>query len=155
MLTYFYLQHQYCVRLNKSTIFVKVTNDNLSCKLISIVKLLCIVRTLTMLFVITIKTFLNIIIFFSAQAFVQSTLQGKNPTYRWECLFLPDKGAFFVNYVTTSAFIGTALELMRFPELIMYAFYLCLARYRIFCCYSKILLINYSQKPKSSDYKIL
>lgn len=56
----------------------------------------------------------------SAQAFVQWSLQPKNITLRWECVFLADKGAFFVNYVITSALIGTALELLRFPELAMY-----------------------------------
>lgn len=64
----------------------------------------------------------------SAQAFVDWTIHARNETYRWECLFLPDKGAFFVNYVTTSAFIGTALELIRFPELFVYTVRLCLAR---------------------------
>ena len=39
----------------------------------------------------------------------------------WQCIFLPDNGAFFVNYVTTCALIGTGLEIMRFPELFMYA----------------------------------
>ena len=39
----------------------------------------------------------------------------------WSCIFLPDNGAFFVNYVITSALVGTALELMRFSELFMYA----------------------------------
>lgn len=56
----------------------------------------------------------------SAQALVQWSLQPKNITLRWECVFLADKGAFFVNYVITSALIGTALELLRFPELAMY-----------------------------------
>lgn len=56
----------------------------------------------------------------SAQAFVEWSLQPKNKTMRWECIFLADKGAFFVNYVITSALIGTALELLRFPELAMY-----------------------------------
>lgn len=64
----------------------------------------------------------------SVQAFVEWTFQPENSTYRWECIFLPDKGAFFVNYVITSAFIGTALELIRFPELFMYAWYLCLTK---------------------------
>ena len=36
------------------------------------------------------------------------------------CIFLPRNGAFFVNYVITSAFIGNALTLIRFPELTMY-----------------------------------
>ena len=37
------------------------------------------------------------------------------------CVFLPNNGAFFVNYLITSALIGTALELCRFPELVSYA----------------------------------
>lgn len=37
------------------------------------------------------------------------------------CVFLPNNGAFFVNYLVTSALIGTALELCRFPELVSYA----------------------------------
>lgn len=56
----------------------------------------------------------------SAQAFVEWSLQSENRTLRWECIFLADKGAIFVNYVITSALIGTALELLRFPELAMY-----------------------------------
>ncbi|XP_077295985.1 transmembrane protein 63 [Arctopsyche grandis] len=64
----------------------------------------------------------------SAQAFVEWTLQRDNGTYRWECVFLPDKGAFFVNYVITSAFIGTALELIRFSELCLFTCYMCRAK---------------------------
>lgn len=64
----------------------------------------------------------------SAQAFVEFAFHARNETYRWECLFMPDKGAFFVNYVITSAFIGTSLELIRFPELFLYSLRLCLAR---------------------------
>ncbi|XP_063914787.1 calcium permeable stress-gated cation channel 1 [Zophobas morio] len=58
----------------------------------------------------------------SAQAFFEWPLQSHNVTVRWECVFLADKGAFFVNYIITSALIGTALELLRFPELAMYVF---------------------------------
>ncbi|RZC37394.1 DUF221 and/or RSN1 TM domain containing protein [Asbolus verrucosus] len=57
----------------------------------------------------------------SAQAFIEWPLQ-RNLSVHWECVFLADKGAFFVNYIITSALIGTALELLRFPELAMYAF---------------------------------
>lgn len=64
----------------------------------------------------------------SAKAFVDWTWHLKNETYRWDCLFLPDKGAFFVNYITTSTFIGTSLELIRFSELFVYAFCICLTR---------------------------
>ncbi len=39
---------------------------------------------------------------------------------RWECVFLPDSGAFFVNYITTAALAGAGLELIRFPELFFY-----------------------------------
>ena len=55
-------------------------------------------------------------------------MQTKGQTYRWSCIFLPDNGAFFVNYVITSAFIGTGLEIIRFPELFVYAFRMCMAR---------------------------
>ena len=47
---------------------------------------------------------------------------------RWECIFLPHNGAFFVNYVTTAAFVGTGMELCRFPELFMYSMRLLSAR---------------------------
>ncbi|XP_076068118.1 transmembrane protein 63 isoform X3 [Oratosquilla oratoria] len=66
----------------------------------------------------------------SLKAFVEWTIihnQG-NQTYRWQCIFLPDNGAFYVNYIITSAFIGTALEIIRFPELFMYIIRLSLSR---------------------------
>ena len=56
-------------------------------------------------------------------------MQTQGQTYRWKCIFLPDNGAFFVNYVITSAFIGTGLEIIRFPELFVYAFRMCMARW--------------------------
>ncbi|XP_073958491.1 transmembrane protein 63 [Choristoneura fumiferana] len=63
--------------------------------------------------------------FASAEALMLWTLvYHKNDTMRWDCVFLPDKGAFFVNYVITSGFIGTAMELVRFPELFLYVWYL-------------------------------
>lgn len=36
------------------------------------------------------------------------------------CVFLPDNGAFFVNYVITSALIGTGMELLRLGSLFLY-----------------------------------
>lgn len=67
----------------------------------------------------------------SAQALLEWTLQyNDNETYHWDCIFLPDKGAFFVNYIITAAFIGTALELLRFPELIVYIYQLAMAKSR-------------------------
>ncbi|KAL0178594.1 hypothetical protein M9458_027488, partial [Cirrhinus mrigala] len=44
------------------------------------------------------------------------------------CVFLPDNGAFFVNYVIASAFIGNAMDLLRIPYFLMYMIRLCLAR---------------------------
>lgn len=44
------------------------------------------------------------------------------------CVFLPDNGAFFVNYVITSSLIGTSMELLRIPALTVYAFRLCFAK---------------------------
>ncbi|CAM1292566.1 TMEM63C (predicted) [Pycnogonum litorale] len=64
----------------------------------------------------------------SAKAFVEWAAAPRNSTYRWQCIFLPNNGAFFVNYVITSAFIGTAAEIIRFPELFMYVMGLCFAK---------------------------
>uniref|UniRef100_A0A8C0JFW0 Transmembrane protein 63C n=1 Tax=Chelonoidis abingdonii TaxID=106734 RepID=A0A8C0JFW0_CHEAB len=47
---------------------------------------------------------------------------------KFQCVFLPDNGAFFVNYVITSSLIGTAMELLRIPSLIVYATRLCFAK---------------------------
>nr|XP_056706859.1 calcium permeable stress-gated cation channel 1 [Euleptes europaea] len=47
---------------------------------------------------------------------------------KFQCVFLPDNGAFFVNYVITSSLIGTAMELLRIPGLIVYATRLCFAK---------------------------
>ncbi|EDW85584.1 uncharacterized protein Dwil_GK23079 [Drosophila willistoni] len=54
----------------------------------------------------------------SAQALLEWSFT--NETGRWQCIFLPERGSFYVNYIITAAFIGTSLELLRFPELIVY-----------------------------------
>lgn len=48
----------------------------------------------------------------------------------WECLFPANVnvGAFFVNYTIQSAFIGNIMELLRFPELLVYLYYRVTAR---------------------------
>lgn len=53
---------------------------------------------------------------------------GNVLSLRLRCVFLPDNGAFFVNYVIASAFIGNAMDLLRIPGLLMYMIRLCLAR---------------------------
>ncbi|XP_068110593.1 calcium permeable stress-gated cation channel 1 isoform X3 [Hyperolius riggenbachi] len=47
---------------------------------------------------------------------------------KFQCVFLPNNGAFFVNYVITASLIGTAMELLRIPGLTVYAVRLCLAK---------------------------
>lgn len=63
----------------------------------------------------------------SAKALFQWFVLDKESSFRWRCIFVAGHGAFFVNYVITAAFIGTALELIRFSELFMYALKLSLA----------------------------
>lgn len=36
------------------------------------------------------------------------------------CVFLPDQGAFFVNYVIAAAFVGSGMDLLRLPSLLLY-----------------------------------
>jgi calcium permeable stress-gated cation channel len=50
-------------------------------------------------------------------------LKNKDPndpanSIKWQCI--SDNGAFFIKYVTTCSFIGTALDLLRIPELLLY-----------------------------------
>ncbi|GAA6096546.1 calcium permeable stress-gated cation channel 1 isoform X1 [Tachysurus ichikawai] len=47
---------------------------------------------------------------------------------KFQCVFLPDNGAFFVNYIITSSLIGTAMELLRIPSLLVYSLRLCFAK---------------------------
>ncbi|XP_014453574.1 CSC1-like protein 1 isoform X1 [Alligator mississippiensis] len=54
--------------------------------------------------------------------------ESAESTVRLECVFLPDQGAFFVNYVIASAFIGNGMELLRLPGLILYTIRMIMAR---------------------------
>ncbi|XP_074102132.1 transmembrane protein 63 [Cotesia typhae] len=65
----------------------------------------------------------------SAQAVLERNIFG-NTTIKWECIFLADQGALFVNYIITASLFGCGLELVRFPELAMYTIRLCIARSR-------------------------
>ncbi|XP_047346161.1 calcium permeable stress-gated cation channel 1 isoform X1 [Vespa velutina] len=82
----------------------------------------------TLLFLLLMVLILPSLGLTSAEAFFVWTMKGKNDTGRWECVFLPDQGALFVNYVITAALLGSALELVRFPELALYTYRLCIAR---------------------------
>ncbi|MGH0147018.1 UNVERIFIED_CONTAM: hypothetical protein FKN15_052871 [Acipenser sinensis] len=57
-----------------------------------------------------------------------TVIYAPDPQNVYWCVFLPDNGAFFVNYVIASAFIGCAMELLRIPGLLLYMIRLCLAR---------------------------
>merc|ERR1740129_980722 len=62
----------------------------------------------------------------TVRALVESVIKANDTDpnrqiFNWQCIFLPDNGAFFINYVITCALIGTGLEIIRFPELFMYA----------------------------------
>lgn len=52
----------------------------------------------------------------------------ENVNMRFECVFLPDQGAFFVNYVIAAAFIGSGMELIRLPGLLLYAIRMAMAK---------------------------
>lgn len=64
----------------------------------------------------------------SGKALFEWAIKDKQHRYRWQCIFVAGNGAFFVNYVITSAFIGTGLELMRFSELFNYCIRIMCAR---------------------------
>lgn len=65
----------------------------------------------------------------STSSSCSSCLSILSPLCPWgRCVFLPDNGAFFVNYVVTSSLIGTAMELLRIPGLLVYTARLCFAK---------------------------
>ncbi|CAG09064.1 unnamed protein product [Tetraodon nigroviridis] len=47
---------------------------------------------------------------------------------RFECVFLPNQGAFFVNYVIAAALVGSGMELLRLPGLLLYTIRMAFAR---------------------------
>lgn len=47
---------------------------------------------------------------------------------RFECVFLPDQGAFFVNYVIAAGLVGSGMELLRLPGLLLYTIRMMFAR---------------------------
>lgn len=46
----------------------------------------------------------------------------------FECVFLPDQGAFFVNYVIAAGLVGSGMELLRLPGLLLYTIRMAFAR---------------------------
>ncbi|KAK2155388.1 hypothetical protein LSH36_241g01022 [Paralvinella palmiformis] len=88
--------------------------------------------------VITIKTYVFLLVMVlvlpslgltSAKALFQWLMDRRDGAkVRWSCIFLPDNGAFFVNYVITACFIGTSVRLLRVWDLLCLGFKLILAR---------------------------
>ncbi|KAM9354316.1 CSC1-like protein 1 isoform 2-T2 [Pholidichthys leucotaenia] len=52
----------------------------------------------------------------------------KEGKMRFECVFLPNQGAFFVNYVIAAALVGSAMELFQLPRLLVYVIRMLFAR---------------------------
>ncbi|XP_065121960.1 CSC1-like protein 1 [Paramisgurnus dabryanus] len=62
----------------------------------------------------------------SLDVFLRSVFDPKG-SLRLECVFLPDQGSFFVNYVIAAALVGSGMELLRLPGLLLYIVRLALA----------------------------
>ncbi|MEQ2183929.1 hypothetical protein GOODEAATRI_002932, partial [Goodea atripinnis] len=80
------------------------------------------------------------------------------------CVFLPDQGAFFVNYVIAAALVGCGMELLRLPGLLRFKtatslFTLVVLCFTVFIClgfacfgYFKYLSPhNYAVKEEDED----
>ena len=68
-------------------------------------------------------------------------IDGQRNTFHWDCIFVPDAGASFVNYVITAALIGCGFELMRFFHLFIYIFRICFSRSVAEASYIKNVLV--------------
>ncbi|ELU01757.1 hypothetical protein CAPTEDRAFT_195188 [Capitella teleta] len=65
----------------------------------------------------------------SARALVQWLAdRDQGSIMRWDCIFLPDNGAFFVNYLVAAAFIGTSMQLLGVWRLICLTWRLVVAK---------------------------
>ncbi|XP_034436682.1 CSC1-like protein 1 [Hippoglossus hippoglossus] len=61
------------------------------------------------------------------QWMIQLLIHGVG-TVKFTCVFLPDHGVFVVDYVITAGFMGSAMNLLRLPELLLYSIRLVFAR---------------------------
>jgi len=64
----------------------------------------------------------------TGMAYFAHLVHDEDKKLSWECVFLPDSGGFFVNYVITSALLGSSLELIRFPSMFNYVRQSCMSR---------------------------
>ncbi|GBM79445.1 CSC1-like protein 1 [Araneus ventricosus] len=64
----------------------------------------------------------------SLSSFFRWSLMNEDQQFDWSCIFFPDNGAFFVEYVLTSTFIGTTMQLIRLPDVLLCSWQLLTAR---------------------------
>ncbi|XP_040574431.1 CSC1-like protein 1 [Lepeophtheirus salmonis] len=50
--------------------------------------------------------------------FIQGSVGSEKNKSRWECIFLPNSGVFFIDYLITSAFIGNVFHLRKVTNII-------------------------------------
>ena len=62
------------------------------------------------------------------QALTSGRADGEEESFPWECIFVPDSGASFVNYVITASMIGCGFELIRLFDVLLYIFRVCYSR---------------------------
>ena len=46
----------------------------------------------------------------SLEAVLALIVKDSNSPFKWECIFLPDSGSFFVNYAATAALAGAGMH---------------------------------------------
>ena len=82
---------------------------------------------------------------FTSMLTVLKDVFGSNSTepIEWKCIFLPDSGAFFVNYMITAAMVGCGMELIRLPELLWYMMQMCWSRSKAEAPYIRSTLAVY------------
>ena len=92
--------------------------------------------------VIILPTFGSTSIFTLSQALKSGILDGDNETnFNWDCIFVPDAGASFVNYVITASLIGCGFELIRFFSIFLYLFRICFSRSKAESSFIKNVLV--------------
>ena len=90
---------------------------------------------------IILPTFGSTSIYYLLVAFKTNVLDGEESSFNWGCIFVPDSGASFVNYIITASLIGCGFELMRFFHVVIYMIRVCLSRSKAETAYIKNVLV--------------
>ena len=76
-------------------------------------------------------------------AFTHVQESGEGESFPWECIFVPDSGAFYVNYVITASMIGCGLELIRLFDVFVYILRVCYSRSKAEAAFiQNVLIVN-------------